>query len=93
MSEDSQHHDPSEPPPSEDAPHSCQPPQDHLPEPGATWSCPECGRTWLLEDISDDSGKGGPGQRMNWTPEGRPPPPKASPPPVRLPEDWTSGAT
>jgi len=60
----------------EDAPHSCQPPQDHLPEAGATWTCPECGRGWRLLDVEDDPAKGGPSQHMYWAVEGEPPPPK-----------------
>lgn len=58
------------------APHSCQPPQDHLPEVGGTWTCPECGRRWRLLNVEDDPDKGGPGQRMYWAVEGDPPPPK-----------------
>jgi hypothetical protein len=58
------------------APHSCQPPQDHLPAAGDTWTCPECGRQWRLLDVEDDPARGGPAQHMYWAVEGDPPPPK-----------------
>jgi hypothetical protein len=53
--------------PAEDeaAGHSCQPPRELPPDPGARWRCPECGRIWLLEDVSK-SDEGGPGQRVSW---------------------------
>jgi hypothetical protein len=62
------------------APHSCNPPQQDLPEPGGSWTCPECGRRWRLEDVADDASRGGPGQRLMWTFDGGPPPvPKDEP--------------
>lgn len=71
------------------APHSCNPPQQDLPEPGRAWTCPECGRRWRLEDVATDPERGGPGQRLMWTFAGGPPPvPKNEPehvePPPRL---------
>jgi hypothetical protein len=49
----------------EDAGHACQPPRELPPDPGSRWRCPECGRIWLLEDVSM-SDEGGPGQRVSW---------------------------
>jgi predicted RNA-binding Zn-ribbon protein involved in translation (DUF1610 family) len=51
----------------DEAVHSCQPPQDP-PEPGGEWTCPECGTRWRIEDaaehpenLPDDRD-----QRVNW---------------------------
>jgi hypothetical protein len=60
----------------EGTPHSCQPPQDHLPEPGAAWACPVCGRRWRRVDVSDDPDVGSPAQDTYWAVEGEPPAPK-----------------
>jgi hypothetical protein len=48
-----------------DGVHACQPPREHPPAAGARWECPECGRVWLLQDISE-SREGGPGQTVAW---------------------------
>jgi hypothetical protein len=69
-------------PPSTEAPHSCQPPQTDLPSFGTAWTCPECGRRWKLEDVSELDEKGGPSQRMYWAVEGPPPEPKDEGPPT-----------
>jgi hypothetical protein len=76
---------PLAPPPSEAAPHSCQPPQTDVPEAGSAWTCPVCGRGWRVEDVSDDPERGGPGQRLFWSVEGEPPPPKDMAPPTEYP--------
>jgi hypothetical protein len=67
--------------PSSEAPHSCQPPQTDLPPPGQSWVCPECGRAWRHDDVSEDPERGGPAQRVYWSAQGDPPPPKNEPPP------------
>jgi hypothetical protein len=48
-----------------DGEHSCQPPREDPPSVGSEWECPECGRRWLLDDVSH-SEEGGPGQRLTW---------------------------
>jgi hypothetical protein len=45
--------------------HACQPPRESPPDAGSRWRCPECGRIWLLKDISS-SDEGGPGQTVAW---------------------------
>ena len=49
----------------EDAGHACQPPRELPPDPGSRWRCPECGRIWLLEDVSE-SKEGCPGLHLSW---------------------------